>query len=295
MNKLKFLILALLLSGAFWGRAQQDPSFVLYRYNMNLVNPAFAGADGTELGVNIRSQWAGVEGAPETQTLVFGTSVGKNVGLGLSVMNDKTFIEQQVYLALDFSYQLQLNDDTSLYLGLKPALDSYDANTQGLVTYGIQADGSLNNIDGRFNLNVGAGALLKGKDYFISLSVPKILTPDRLEQRDGMARLGVEKVHAYLAGGYDIPLGGGNTVFRPTAMVRYVDASPLSVDLTALLAFNDRIELGGGYRVDESISGIFIFQISKGAALGYAYESAFESPVRRQDNGTHEIMLHLNL
>ncbi len=43
--------------------AQQDQKYTFYRFNMNLINPAFAGADGTtDFGINIRSQWAGVQG-----------------------------------------------------------------------------------------------------------------------------------------------------------------------------------------------------------------------------------------
>lgn len=293
MKRLHITAVLLFLLASVGVKAQQDPFYTLYRYNMNLVNPAFAGSGpSAELGVNIRSQWANVEGAPETQSLVFGIPVGKKVGLGLSVMNDQTFIEKQVFLAADFSYRVKLTETADLIFGLKGGFNSYDANTQGLVTYGVQSDPSLQNLDGRFNLNVGAGALLQGEDYFISLSMPKILTPDRLEQRDGMARLGVEKQHVYVAGGYNITLNP-NLILKPTAMLRYVDASPLSVDLTALMEFSQRLELGAGYRYDESISGIFIFKVGQSLDLGYAYEVAFESPVRNIDNGTHEIVMHI--
>ena len=59
-TKMKFKIVyivltALMVSGISY--AQQDPNFTFYRYNMNLVNPAFAGANegtdiGSELGAN---------------------------------------------------------------------------------------------------------------------------------------------------------------------------------------------------------------------------------------------------
>lgn len=272
--------------------AQQDPNYSFYRYNMNLINPAFAGAsEKTNLGLNVRSQWAGVQGAPETQSLIFGTPVGKNVGIGLSIINDKTFIENQTSFSIDFSYKLKLNEGNDLYFGIKGGATSYDANTDGLVTYGIQQDMSLMNIDGRFNPNVGAGVYLKNEKYFIALSVPKILTPDRLEQNDGLARLGSDRTHFYLAGGYDFTFTE-NMIFKPTALVRYVDASPISLDLTAILEFNKRIDLGAAYRWDESISAIFIFKTGW-LDIGYAYEIATENPIRNNANGTHEIMMNL--
>ncbi len=292
-NKIKnlFFLLALMALGQV--SAQQDPNYTFYRFNMNLVNPAFAGAgENSHLGLNIRSQWASVPGAPETQSVVFGTPLGNNVGLGLSIINDKTFVENQTSVALDFSYKLKLSEENDLYFGLKGSFASYDVNTDGLVTYGIQPDMSLMNIDGRFTPNVGAGLLLKNERYFLSFSIPKILTTDRLDQNDGMARLGVDQVHYYLAGGYDFILNE-NIVLKPSALVRYVDASPLSVDFTGLVEFNERLDLGAAYRVSESVSGIFMFKTGW-IDIGYAYEIALESNVRNIDNGTHEIMMQLS-
>ncbi len=275
--------------------AQQDPNYTMYIYNMNLINPAYAGANATtDVGINVRSQWANVKGAPETQSFIFGTPVGKNIGLGLSVISDKTFIEKQTSLAADFSYRIQLSDSHELYFGVKAGFNSYNANTDGLVTYGIQADPNLMNLNGRFNPNFGTGVYLKHEDYFLSLSIPKILSNDRLEQEDGIARTGADRQHIYLAGGYDFVLRN-NIVFKPSVLLRYVDATPLSVDLTGRLAFNDNFEVGAAYRINESISGLFIFNISKGFQIGYAYEFANSSAVRNIDNGTHEIMMNLKL
>lgn len=292
--KYKYNIIVLLFMLSFVSlTAQQDPNYTFYRFNMNLINPAYAGAsEMTDIGLNIRSQWAGVQGAPETQSFIFGTSVGKNVGIGLSVVNDKTFIENQTSLALDFSYKLKINENSNLFFGIKGGFASYDANTEGLLTYGIQQDMSLMNIDGRFNPNVGAGLYLKNDNYFISFSVPKILTPDRLEQNEGLARLGIDKVHYYLSGGHDISFSD-SVILKPSVLLRYVDASPISLDLTTLIEFNNRFDIGAAYRLDESISGLFIFKTGW-VDIGYAYEVALENPIRNSDNGTHEIMMSLS-
>lgn len=275
--------------------AQQDPNYTLYRYTMNLINPAYAGANKTtDLGINVRSQWANVKGAPQTQSLIFGTPMGKNVGLGVSVISDKTFIEKQTSMALDFSYHLKLNEKYDLYFGLKGSFNSYNANTEGLVTYGISQDPKLMNLNGRFNPNVGAGLYLKHNDYFVSFSVPKILRADRLEQENGIATLGANRTHIYLAGGYNFALSG-STVFKPTVLFRYVNASPMSVDLTGVFEFNGNFDIGAAYRIDESVSGLVLFKASKSMRIGYAYESSLKSSIQNIDNGTHEIMLSLTL
>ncbi len=290
------LFLAVILGVAFnTAIAQQDPNYSFYRYNMNLYNPAYAGSgEGADLVLGLRSQWAGVEGAPESQSAIFGMPVGSKVGLGVSILNDKTFIETQTWLAVDFSYHIQLDDDNLLYFGLKASANSYDANTQGLLTYGVGQDGTLLDYESRFTPNVGAGVYLKNERYFVSLSAPKILSPERLQEREGNAYLGVDRMHAYLAGGYDFDLGN-NMILQAMAMIRYVDASPLSYEATGIFDFGSRFKLGASYRYDESLGGLFLFEVGQGFNLGYAYETAIQNEVNNLDNGTHELFMRFAL
>ncbi|RTE53266.1 type IX secretion system membrane protein PorP/SprF [Arenibacter aquaticus] len=295
MNLFHKIIVILVFSISILTNAQQDPNYTLYRYNMNLINPAYAGAnDGTTIGVNVRSQWSNVKGAPETQSLNFGTPVGKNLGMGLSLISDKTFIEKQTSIALDLSYQIKLDENHDLFFGLKAGFNSYSANTDGLVTYGIQEDPSLMNLNGRLNPNFGVGIHLRHDKYFLSLSVPKILSRDRLEEEEGVATVGADKKHLYFAGGLDLYLGQ-NVTLKPSTLVRYVEGSPLSIDLTTFLAFNDFFDLGAAYRINESVSGMALFKVSSGMLIGYVYESPLENSISNIDNGTHEIMLNLKL
>jgi len=295
MNSVYKIMLFLVLVTVTTIQAQQDPNYTMYVYHMNLINPAYAGSnEATDIGINIRSQWSNVKGAPETQSFIFGTPVGRNLGLGLSVISDKTFIEKQTSLAADFSYHLKLTEKHDLYFGFKAGFNSYNANTEGLVTYGIQQDPNLMNLNGRFTPNFGAGIYLKHEAYFVSLSLPKILSPDRLDENNGVATTGADRKHMYLAGGYSLILNE-RTMLKPSVLFRYVDASPLSVDITALLDFNDSFDIGAAYRIDESVSGLAIFKVAKTMQIGYAYEASLKSSVRNLDNGTHEIMLKLKL
>ncbi|MEM1259131.1 MAG: type IX secretion system membrane protein PorP/SprF [Bacteroidota bacterium] len=286
-------LITLLVVTGIW--AQQDPNYTFYRYNMNIFNPAYAGSsEGAQLTLGLRSQWAGVEGAPESQSAIFGTPIGKQVGIGLSILNDQTFIENQTWIAVDVSYHIQLDDDHLLYFGLKGSANSYDANTQGLLTYGVGQDGTLMDFESRFTPNVGAGIYLKNENYFVSLSVPRLLTPDRLQERDGNAFLGTDRLHGYLSGGYDFLLSK-SVELQAVGMVRYVDAAPLSYELTTIFDFERRFNIGASYRLDESISGLFMFNISNGFNLGYAYETALENPIDGLDSGTHELFMRLEL
>ena len=119
MNFLKnsIKIGALLLFGTIY--AQQQPNYALYRYTMNAINPAYAGADGvSRLTANFRSQWVSVEDAPETQTLFFETSLNDNVGLGLSIVNDDVFANENTTFVVDFSYKLKFNESFEVIKGI---------------------------------------------------------------------------------------------------------------------------------------------------------------------------------
>lgn len=275
--------------------AQQDPNYSFYRYNMSLYNPAFTGSSETgQLSLGLRSQWAGVQGAPESQSAIFGTPIGKNLGIGVSILNDRTFIENQIWAGIDVSYNIRLNERSLLYFGIKGSANSYDANTQGLITYGVGQDMNLMDYKSRFTPNVGAGLYLKHERYFISLSVPKLLTPERLQESNGSAFLSEDRVHTYLSGGYNFDLGG-TLGLQTMTMLRYVDAAPLSVEVTSILDFGQRFDLGVSYRYDESISGLFLFNIGNGFDIGYAYETPLQSSIRGMDNGTHELFMRLGL
>ncbi len=282
-----------LLVNSTW--SQQDPLYTFYRLNMNLINPAFAGSsEGAEVTLGLRSQWAGVEGAPESQSALFSMPLGNKVGLGVSIINDQTFIENQTWLAIDFSYNVKINNEYNLYLGLKASGNSYSANTNGLQTYGIGQDGSLMDFNNRFTPNVGIGVYLQHANHFISLSAPKLLTPDRLQERDGDAFMSIDKRHIYLAGGYDFILSK-TLVLEASSMLRYVEASPLSVDLTAILDFGQRFKFGSSYRVDAAISGLFLFDINSNFNIGYAYEASIQNSVNAVNNSSHEVFMRLTL
>lgn len=301
---IKSIVLAAILTFTISSVAQQDPNRAFYRYSMNLINPAYAGAhqghegksggNNSEIGIDFRSQWSGVQGAPETQSAFFSTGMGKNVGLGVSIINDRTFIENQTTIAVDFSYSLMLSENSQLFLGLKAGGSSYDANLLGLTTFGVGSDPSLNNISGKFNPSIGAGAYLKGKRFFIALSAPNFLSSKRLEEEQGNAQLGQSRTHYYFTAGYDIPFGS-SIRFKPSFLTRYIHATPFSIELNAMFSFNNRIELGPTYRINEGAGGILMFNAANWVDLGYAYETASNSPVAAQSNGTHEVFIKLKM
>lgn len=291
MKSFKKLFIALLLVSSSALFAQQESIFSFYRYQMNAVNPAYAGIDNkTVLSSGIRSQWNGIKDAPETQALSFSTPVGKNIGLGFSAVRDKTFIETQSFLGVDFSYKLKVTESTNLYLGLKAGGNFYDVNTSGLQTYNIMSDPALNSISS-FNPNVGIGALIKYKDFFMSLSVPRMLNTERAKNNDGYAAVATDKPHIYWSSGYDVHLDNSNYLtLKPSFFLRYVSGAPVSIDFNTMLNVDDIVEFGGTYRTDKAYAGLINFKINQKLIIGYVYEMSTRPELARAKN-TSELML----
>src|SRR5690606_40883550 len=85
-----YIILVFLFAFALQMQAQQDPQYTQYMYNMNVVNPAYAGSyDGVGIGLLYRSQWVGLEGSPKTGTFNISSPIGRQVGMGLSFISDE--------------------------------------------------------------------------------------------------------------------------------------------------------------------------------------------------------------
>lgn len=74
--------------------------------------------------------------------------------------------------------------------------------------------------------------------------------------------------------------------FKPSKMFRYVENSPVSVDLTLALNFNAIFEFGTAYRLNEGFAGFLIFELPSNLNIGYAYKASLNSTLATNNNGT---------
>ncbi|MDB2342820.1 type IX secretion system membrane protein PorP/SprF [Flavobacteriaceae bacterium] len=268
---------------------QQESYYTLYRYNMNVINPAYAGALGKNVfAFTSRRQWSSMQDAPSTLAFSYSSERENNVGLGLSVVSDKVFIEQQTFAYVDFSYKLDM-ESTQLYLGLKAGGNFYNADPRGLTTYS-PSDPAQQQLS-RFNPNVGAGALLKGEFFWASFSIPRIFNIKR--ENDNLAVKAKDRVHSYLGGGADLAVGGGFIV-KPSVMLRKVKGLPITTDFTGMLSWQNQFDIGISYRSSSAFSLLSVVSVG-GFDIGYAYETPTVSSLSQLNLKTHEIILRINL
>jgi len=197
MKYIKILSLLIVGFSASTLVAQQDPNFTLYNFNMNIINPAYAGSnDFTEVNLAYRSQWAGVPNSPNTQTLSYSRPLKNNLGIGLSVINDEVFVLSETDIAIDISYKLQASEDHLLFFGLKSGGGFTNVD---LTKVGAPENDLLFTANKSFfTPHIGAGFYLKHPKYYVTLSTPNFLNGKRYEKQGNAPIAVINDLHVYL-------------------------------------------------------------------------------------------------
>jgi type IX secretion system PorP/SprF family membrane protein len=288
MKKMKKLILVLLFCSTA-SFAQQDAQFTQYMYNTINVNPAYAGSRGVLSIFGLyRTQWVGLDGAPETSSFSVNTPVGNNVGLGVSLINDKIGPTNENNLSADFSYSIPTSATAKLSFGIKGSANLFKLDPTKL-TPEDQGDPQFQDFKNKFTPNIGAGVYWHTDKAYVGLSVPNFIQTNRYDDND--VAIYKDKINYYFIAGYVFELDRYETVkFKPAIMTKMVEGSPLQVDASANFMFNDKFVIGVAYRWSASVSALAGFQITDGLYLGYAYDRETTKLVN-YNSGSHEIFL----
>lgn len=285
LNKIYFSILFLLIN-ALNAVAQVEPSYSLYRYTTNFFNPAAFGVDEkVTIKTNFRSQFLGIDYAPETQSISLGIPIKDKMNIGAIVITDKVFIEQNTSLFASFSYKIQVAKATDLLFGIQAGGSFVNIDFEKL---NLPADPFLSKNTNYFNPNIGVGFYLKNDNYFASLSVPRLFETDRVADENGVATQANNKAQLYVSGGYHFNISNAIT-FIPSTLVR-LSEEEIITDVTGTFEFFKKFDLGVNYRVDRTMGGLLYITIKDRLKLGYAFESNL-SDINKYDNGTHEFGL----
>ena len=222
--------------------AQQTPNYTFWRQNLNVLNPAFAGStEKTEIGMSFRNQWNGIDGGPRTQSINGQTSLTDKFGFGLSIEQDRVFIQRETNLFANFSYKLQINDKHSIYLGLKAGGSFFNADYSKLQN-AQSGDALLADSPNRFNANFGLGVYYKQDKFFVSLSAPRILNAKRYEEVAGAGQEASDEMLVMLGGGYFYNIND-NIQIIPAVMGRYVSGAPFGLDASLSARFYNKFEI----------------------------------------------------
>ncbi len=309
-------VICLMMAGE--SRAQQNVQFTQYIFNSMSVNPAYTGYKEEWFGqLGLRSQWVGLEGAPQTGLLSIDGVVdpaNKRHGLGMQVTADKLGPQSATSAYANYAFRLRLNegDTQRLSFGIGAGVTQYslDGSVLDPIEGGDQVlpAGKISN----WVPDVRFGVYYYNPKWYAGVSVMDLLSGDQsnnIFRWDGTTTDNIRrKRHMYFIGGALFNLGNGLDL-RPSLLVKEDFKGPTSVDVNAMFIFGRRLWLGAGWRTGvtvfkreynrvsgnslsgrNSFSAITQLYVTDALRIGYSYDHIV-SRLSSVQNGSHEITL----
>ncbi|MFV8372122.1 type IX secretion system membrane protein PorP/SprF [Flavobacterium sp. LB2P6] len=271
--------------------AQQDAQFTQYMYNTININPAYAGSRGAlSIFALHRTQWVGLDGAPVTNALSVNTPLKEsNLGLGVSIINDKIGPTTENTISADLSYTVPTSETFKLSFGIKATANFFNLDVNRLNP--VDDDPSLHDFNNKFTPNIGAGVYLHSDKAYVGFSVPNFIESNRYD--DNEVAIFKEKINYYLIAGYVFDVNE-YIKFKPALLTKVVSGAPLQVDVSGNFMFNDKFVVGIAYRWSAALSAMVGFQVTDGMYIGYGYDHE-TTKLNNYNSGSHEIFLRYEI
>lgn len=291
---MKSLLVISLIWCSLIARSQHVALTSQYQWNPVLMNPSFAGsAEGSEFTLSYRNQWLKLNGAPTTQYFSWNTLLKDNkLAVGAQIYRDVIGVTRNNGIYGLIGYNLKINKDLKLSYGLAGGVD-FVRNYWSEVS-------TVDEDDPRFSVNsplmlapnFSAGIRLSHKKYFVSFSVPNMLTHTQIGDKLKVSNRFSE--YNYLLGGaYHFNINREWTL-RSGIIMSYLPRSPLQANFSATGVYNNFLEVGLAYRTQDAIITLIRFSPQKQLSIGYAFDLTL-SDLASYTSGSHEISLSYRL
>ncbi len=270
------------------GVAQQSPVYSHYFINPVLVNPSFTGSSGyTELSLNYRNQWAGIEGAPSTINAILQLPLSTKVSMGLNLLNDKRGALSTYESSVMTSYHLPISKEIQVNFGLQLGVGRNNIDFNGA---DLAIDRAMENnwfATGAFGMNVSLGNLK------IAFAIPQLFDNDILNQSN-FEELGLDVTEQTLSSvSYNFQLSP-QWALEPYALLRTDREGKSQWEAAGIVTYKGFAWIGASYREEGGVGGLVGLSVNDWLRFSYAYEAS-SRVVSGFGNGSHEIQLNLRI
>ncbi|MBK6732048.1 MAG: PorP/SprF family type IX secretion system membrane protein [Bacteroidetes bacterium] len=300
----QFLLLSIFQCIAAISISQNLPTYEQYHFNQLVINPAYAGSNGTlDVQAFIHTQWTEMDGAPQTESLSASTVVGDGRhGIGISFVHDNVGVSDKIQLKADYAFRMYMGKGV-LAIGISAIANYTNWNYAELDAF-QDGDPAFTDVpETSLTPNSGFGIWYSNPIMFTGLSIPVLVENEDLAvipNADETINVYDATRHYFYTLGFLIPISE-NFKLKPYTLAKYSFGSPVQIDGSLSMIFYDFLWVGGSYRTDKSITLMAEYFLKKNNTLrsntfgfGYAYNF-------RNDNtsalfgATHEVFISFNL
>jgi type IX secretion system PorP/SprF family membrane protein len=295
MNKSITAFLSLIFVCLSQVNGQQLPLYSQYMFNTLEINPAYAGFKSSINFTGIfRKQFNGTNDSPQTAYVAADMPIGEtNMGVGLSIVDDKFSITKTFGAQGYYSYRIQTGDYSQLSMGMQVGAFNYKANlTQLLLT--DQGDPVFQQDVNSIAVNIGAGLFFNTDKFYAGLSSPNLFRGNLKQTNIALTNSDVrQNLHAYFNTGVLLYLND-NFVLKPSILIRAVQGIPINYDVNANVFMRELFSVGLSYRNKNAVVGLMDWRVIPKLRVGYSYDYNI-SRVNTFTKGTHEIILRYSI
>ncbi|PMD98553.1 hypothetical protein BWI97_05200 [Siphonobacter sp. BAB-5405] len=323
--RIRYLLISFVLSLPV-AQAQQRAQYSQYMLNPLVLNPAVSGLeDFIDVKAGYRNQWAGWQGAPKTFYLTAHGALNKadrtstlpvrdpygrpyqrsrvfpsqpaapsHHGVGATLLRDETGPSSRTTLQVSYALHLPITNRIKVATGVGMGFTQHTLDFDLLHVLEpndpVIQQGKLNT----FVPELNAGVLLYDPNFYVGFSASQLFFKKLDYGQTGTANyewLGRLYNHYFLTAGYRFEVDPDWAIL-PSVLVKSVRPLPLSFDINAKVAYQDRIWMGLSYRHQDAIVGLLGFNVNYKLNIGYSYDFT-QSSVRMVSRGTHEIVVGL--
>ncbi|MBJ6368446.1 PorP/SprF family type IX secretion system membrane protein [Snuella sedimenti] len=181
MRKLIIYTLFIVITTSSYGQELNLPVFTQYLADNNfVVSPTYAGiGDNLKIRANGLTQWVGIKGAPDNQSIYGDFRIADRSGVGISAYNDKNGNTIQTGAKFSFAHHLILDYYSKQYLsfGISYNINNFriDINNFNTTYENPIIDPFVTDDRRTSNNNFDVGFLYRNHGFFLSFNANNIL------------------------------------------------------------------------------------------------------------------------
>lgn len=275
--------------------AQQTPVFANYSYNTVIINPAHAGyfkdTDVTLVNTGFLNS---VEGSPKNLSATVNMPLqSKHLGLAAGVAVDQIGVTTATSFFGSYAYKIFFDseyaqgrwwayDPNVLSFGITAGGTQYN---EDLLSLSIENDPEFQQNISVFTPSFGIGILYNKDKIYWGISAPNLLRNSTLT--DKKINL-LNPYYTYF--GYRFFTNKFEEIMiNPSVLLKYVSGAPVQVDFNLMANYQNKVEIGAGYRTSETVNLLAGFHIGNNLKVLYNYSYALKN---YNNINTHGLILN---